>query len=418
MDLNERRRGMSRLKFVAVALAIAVAGTGSIIGQASTPAYAADYPSWSDVEAARGNETAKRAEITRIESLLAQLAQQVVEAQALEVQRGNEYEAAQQKFDEQNYRTEQYQLQADEAQVTADESKLKAGRLAAQIAKTGNDDVSASLFFDSASADDLLSQLGMASKISDSSAGIYSSARQDQNTAQSLTDQANRARDALKVLADAAEAAFQASVAASEAARVAVAAQQENKVVLDAQLAVLAQNRAATEADYNAGVAYRAEQKRIADAAAAAAAAARKPAGQISNSGWTRPGGGGFTSSYGYRVHPVTGQWAFHAGTDIQSGCGTPQYSAAAGTVIFAGPNGNWGNYVLIDNGNGVTTGYAHIANGGILVSRGARVESGQVIARTGTTGRSTGCHIHFETRIGGGTVNPVDFMRERGAPL
>jgi len=84
--------------------------------------------------------------------------------------------------------------------------------------------------------------------------------------------------------------------------------------------------------------------------------------------------------------------------------------------VIYAGWLGTYGNWVLIDNGSGVQTGYAHSSV--LLVSNGERVSAGQPIARVGTTGASSGCHLHFEVRVGGASVDPVPFMRARGVTL
>lgn len=428
----------SRLRVLSVIAAIAVATTAGITGNATEPAFAIDYPTWADVENARNNETTKQAEVARIEAVLAQLATQVDETKAAEKARGDEYQQAQQAFDEANFKAEQLQLQADEAQVTADESKLRAGQLAARLARSGSGDVSASLFFDGASAADLLSQLGMASKITDQSAAVYQTAIEDQNTAQSLTDQANVAKVALQDLADAAAEALDAATAAADAAAAALAEQQENEAVLRAQLSVLAENRAATEADYQAGVRAREEEARrveaarqaavaAARAAAAAAAAAAAsaadagaasaaPGGAPSPSGaWVRPSAGYVSSSYGYRVNPYSGVYAFHAGTDVGAGCGYPIYAAASGTVSYSGWNGGYGNFISIGHSGGISTSYAHIVNGGLLVSRGQSVSAGQLIALVGTTGGSTGCHLHFEVRRSGATVDPVQFMRSQG---
>ncbi|HXD60550.1 MAG TPA: M23 family metallopeptidase, partial [Lacisediminihabitans sp.] len=79
---------------------------------------------------------------------------------------------------------------------------------------------------------------------------------------------------------------------------------------------------------------------------------------------------------------------------------------------------GGYGNYIRINHGGGLTTAYGHIVNGGILVSVGQSVSAGQQIARIGSTGESTGCHLHFETRPGGVATNPVPFMAARGITL
>lgn len=417
-----------RTRLFAVVAIVAVASTGTILGGQTQAAFAIEYPSWNDVLAARSSEAAKNAEVARINELLVQLEQQLAAADALAVQRGNEFEAAQQEYDEAAYRAGQLQQEADSARATADESKLRAGQLAARLARGSGTDVSASLFFDSASADELLEQLGMADKITGQSAGIYQKAVRDENTAQSLTDQATVARDALKVLADAAAAALQAANDAADAAAAALSESQEQSAVLRAQLAVLTENRAATEVDFQAGVAARAaaeaaaraERARQAAAAAAAGGGASAggggggSAGQISGAGWALPVSGRISSPYGSRINPYSGVRAFHAGVDIGASCGKPIYASNSGTVIFSGPNGGYGNYIQVA-GSGATTAYAHILNGGLLVGRGQQVSAGDLIARVGTTGNSTGCHSHFEVRLNGATTDPVSYLRDRG---
>lgn len=116
------------------------------------------------------------------------------------------------------------------------------------------------------------------------------------------------------------------------------------------------------------------------------------------------------SSKYGYRIHPVYGTKKFHTGIDIPGANGSPIYSAKAGTVIFAGTKGNgYGNYVVVDHGNGITTLYAHCSN--VNVRIGDRVQAGDNIANIGSTGVSTGPHIHFEVRINGKHTDPTQFL-------
>ena len=105
----------------------------------------------------------------------------------------------------------------------------------------------------------------------------------------------------------------------------------------------------------------------------------------------------------------------FHYGVDLAAGCGAGIYAASAGRVVYAGPNGGYGNYIKIDHGGGIGTGYGHIRNGGIFVGVGQWVGAGQLIASEGNTGNSFGCHLHFETYVNGGTTNPINFMAARG---
>jgi murein DD-endopeptidase MepM/ murein hydrolase activator NlpD len=119
------------------------------------------------------------------------------------------------------------------------------------------------------------------------------------------------------------------------------------------------------------------------------------------------------------RYHPIYHTWRLHNGTDIAGqGCGAPIRAAHSGTVTYAGWNGTLGNYVQIEHGDGTSSGYGHIVSGGILVRYGQWVNAGQQIARVGSTGASTGCHVHFIIRVHGQLTNPVPFMRNRGVLL
>ena len=106
----------------------------------------------------------------------------------------------------------------------------------------------------------------------------------------------------------------------------------------------------------------------------------------------------------------------FHYGVDLAAGCGSAIYAAHAGTVVYAGINGGYGNYIKIDHGGGIGTGYGHIMRGGILVGAASGSSAGQLIAYEGNTGHSFGCHLHFETYVNGYPVNPIDFMAARAS--
>ncbi|HXR43718.1 MAG TPA: M23 family metallopeptidase, partial [Pseudolysinimonas sp.] len=111
--------------------------------------------------------------------------------------------------------------------------------------------------------------------------------------------------------------------------------------------------------------------------------------------------------------------WKLHTGQDISgTGCNAPIYAAHSGTVVYAGWYSDLGNYIKIDNGDGTMTGYGHIIDGGILVKVGQHVGPGQNIARVGSTGGSTGCHLHFQVFINGSVVDPLSYMRDRGVTL
>lgn len=143
-------------------------------------------------------------------------------------------------------------------------------------------------------------------------------------------------------------------------------------------------------------------------------AAASQGSGQYQGGvmAWPVPGGS-LTSGYGWRTHPIFGSQRFHHGIDISRGGGTI-VAAGDGTVVRAayGWNGGYGNIIVIDHGDGLTTLYAHILDGGIHVSNGQSVAKGDPIALVGSTGYSTGPHLHFEVRINGSTTDPLAYVR------
>ncbi len=109
-------------------------------------------------------------------------------------------------------------------------------------------------------------------------------------------------------------------------------------------------------------------------------------------------------------MHPIFKSRRFHTGLDIGAGSGSAIVAAADGKVISAGYRGGYGNTVMIDHGNGVVTLYAHQKSGGIKVSVGERVGKGERIGSVGSTGYSTGPHLHFEVRVNGAPKNPASY--------
>lgn len=452
------RRGALRLgAFGAVALGAIGATVPSLVS--SSPAFAADYPSWADVEAARANEAAKGAEITRIQGLIAGLQSEVERTQAEVVARSDEYYTAQQAFFDADYRAQQLRSQADAEAAKATDAATKAGKVAAQLYRSGGDDTSLDLFFSgsAANADDLLAKLGTMDKLLDRNRSVYAAAVAARDSAKNLSglaDDAKAERDRLQKIA---EDKMVAAQQAATAAQAALDEQQANQVVLQAQLAALQDTTAKTVADYQAGV--EAERKareererkareeaeardraaREAAAAAAAAAAANNNnggggssgggggssggggggGGEVVGSGWARPSWAGTTSGYGPRTGQCGASYCastWHLGLDFGASCWSPIYAAASGRVTYAGPNSGYGNYIRIQHDDGSGTGYAHIVNGGIYVSYGQRVSAGQQIAATGQTGNSFGCHLHFEVYPPwGGTTDPAPWLRDRG---
>lgn len=121
------------------------------------------------------------------------------------------------------------------------------------------------------------------------------------------------------------------------------------------------------------------------------------------------PSNGPITSNFGSRYHPVLGYSRFHAGTDFGDAHGAPIRAAETGVVIFVGWYGGYGNTVILDHGDGMTTLYAHASR--LDVAEGGTVRKGDIIAAIGSTGLSTGPHLHFEVRRSGEPVNPMDYL-------
>ena len=127
-----------------------------------------------------------------------------------------------------------------------------------------------------------------------------------------------------------------------------------------------------------------------------------RPLGNPAEGGW-------FSSFFGSRTHPISGKKEYHMGVDLAGRSGMPVTSVASGIVTWSGPDQGYGNLVEISHGNGYVTRYAH--NKENLVSAGEKVERGEVIAIMGSTGRSTGTHVHFEVVRNGRHVNPRSYI-------
>ena len=380
----------------------------SIAPPVSSPAFADEYPTWEEVQEARKDVARAEAKIKEITALLEKLEVQAAEAEMEAARLGEIYYEALLEFDEATFRQMQLQNEADTAQVLAEESRLKAGQFIAELSRVGGADLSATLFVSGDDATQLLSRIGYASKIAEQTDGIYARALADQNAAQSLSDQAEVARQIREELQVIAEAAYEAANAAALRAYRAVEAQFQNSARLEAQLEVLMEKREATEADYQKGVIARAQ----------AAIAGMIDPGQISAAGWARPTGGYISSHFGMRIHPLYGFGRMHAGIDLALPCGRPVYAARSGRVSYSGWLGTYGNFIRLAHEDGFSTGYAHLQNGSLYVQMGQTVVTGQLIGRIGTTGSSTGCHLHLETRQNMTAQDPYPFFLNRGIRL
>ncbi len=206
---------------------------------------------------------------------------------------------------------------------------------------------------------------------------------------------AHQAQAAAAAAATRAQAANQAALAAQQAA----ATQQAAHATLQARIAQFSAESAdlAAQQSQVAAVIAQSTASNLPDGGGAT------PSAGAHSTGLTWPLQGTVTSEYGPR-------WGgFHPGIDIADPTGTPIHAASAGQIIYAGWESGYGNFVLIDHGGGVVTGYAHQSR--IAVTQGQGVGQGQVIGFVGSTGDSTGPHLHFEVRVNGSTENPRDYV-------
>jgi murein DD-endopeptidase MepM/ murein hydrolase activator NlpD len=153
-----------------------------------------------------------------------------------------------------------------------------------------------------------------------------------------------------------------------------------------------------------------------ANAAAGAPGAVTTAGLTVPPGAWTAPLSSAITSEFGMRLHPVHGVWKLHAGTDFAATVGTPLRAASDGVVSKVTWYGGGGLIVVVDHAGGVQTWFLHLSQ--VLVKPGDVVTGGQVIALSGNTGVGTGAHFHLETHVGGVSVDPVQFMAERGVDL
>jgi murein DD-endopeptidase MepM/ murein hydrolase activator NlpD len=425
MSRTAERRGIgrvsSRLRAFAAVLALAIVATGGIVADpVPTPAFAVDYPTWDELQKAKANTVAAKKAVDQIVALIAQLEDNVAVARAEAERRTEELFVAQQQYDDAVRRANEIQAQADAAAAEAAEAERNAGQLAAQLYRTGGSDLGVNLMLDageSARTDELLAKLGSMEKLVERTADIYAQAQESTNTAQSLADQAEVARAEREKLRIAAEEALVVAQAAQAAAEAALAESQAKKIELEQQLKFLQDAEAQTAAAYQEGERIRKEEE---ERRRQEALRSGSP-GTVASSGWAKPAGGYISGEYGPRDVICAGGYcsnSFHYATDIATGCSAPIYAANSGIVTFSGWSGSYGNFIKIDHGGGISTGYAHIRDGGRFVGVGQWVEAGQNIASSGTTGASTGCHLHFEVYSGGSRIDPVPFMADRGIQL
>lgn len=254
---------MTRMARSIGAIALVFATTLTV-GVATQPAWAVDYPSWEDVQAAKTSEAAKKAEIAKIEALINGLETEAANAAKAALEAVEIYNQALDALEAAEKAADAVGKRADEATATADESSTRAASLLAQLARTSRSDLTLQLLFsDAGSADDLLYRIGAMNKLSATASELYERAAFDRNLAESLSEQAGAARDARARLAEKAETALAEAQKASDEAALRAERQEEIAAQLYAQLASLTGTSAATQRAYLEGVAWEKAQEAI-----------------------------------------------------------------------------------------------------------------------------------------------------------
>ncbi len=403
--VSRARRARLRLT-ASIVVGVLIAG-GSLLAGSATVAYATTYPTWADVVAARNSEAATKALVAQIEGTLATLNSQLTTANADAQATGQAAAVAERNYVLAQEKQQTLLQQESDAEARVAKSKAELAGYASQLARgpsSGGSWSTMSLILNGKTAGQLLNSLGAVGQISKEENGLLVQALSEQKSVNQLAALATAQSQILqqqKVAADAAKAAAAAAAAALQAD---VDAVSEHQQALTVELAALTTSANMTYTQYEAGV---------------AAGDGAGQAGVVDSQGWALPTAGVITSPWGYRYDPAQGYaWAMHYGDDIAHGCLQPIYAATAGTVTYAGVYSDYGNYITISHGNGVSTSYGHIANGETFVHVGQSVAAGANIARTGSTGASTGCHLYFAVMVNGSWTDPVPFMSARGIKL
>lgn len=437
--MRQRTKG-TLTRWVAGLGAIALAcGVMVSSPMSESPAYALELPTWEDVQAAKNDSAAAAAKVTEIQGLIAAGEQELERLRNAHNDAFAAFQTAEGEFMAAAAKADALETQATESRAAADAAAEQAASLVSQMYRSGGVDRNLELFLetDGDTADVLLERLAAMSKATERNTTISEQAEQAMNTAASLGEQAELARQEREALKAEKEELERQAAQAVSTQTAQIEAQEQQQAVLQAQLEALQDTEATTVAGYQERLRIEEEerQERIRQAAAAAAAAAeaarvaaeeaaRRAAeeaaanaggggggGGASSGGGSSSGGGGGSSSgwvvpipYSY-ISTYFQQWWGHTGVDLVNGCGVPIRAANSGTVSLAGWVNVGGIMVYLNHGGGYQTRYAHLS--GLAVGYGQWVEAGQVIGWVGTTGMSTGCHLHYEVLSGGVFIDP-----------
>jgi murein DD-endopeptidase MepM/ murein hydrolase activator NlpD len=433
---------MSRRRTLTRVLATAVVATLAALAVSAAPALGdslSDQRSAAEQKQA-ANKTARDALATSLEDVNASLAQTVLDLQAVQqrlpdaqaelatAQATLESSQRAQAIIAAQLQDAQSQETAIGASIAADATKnaqirVAIGQMARQAYQGGTGISSVSLVLDATSAEDFVQQYGMVSTALRTQSQALDALRQVE--AQDHNDQARlvaiRERvtelktEADQKVAEADQARTAAAARTTEIQNL-IAQETAQQASIESQKAALVAQQAVEDA---AAAQLATDLANIIAAQRAAQAAAGKgggPTGPIAGAIFANPtvvNPMQINSPYGMRFDPIVRVYRLHAGLDLQTGCGTPIFAARAGTVQWAKLLYGYGNQVMVDhgyiNGNSVMVSYNHMLR--FAVSAGQHVDQGTILGYAGSTGASTGCHLHFEVYINGATVNPAPLL-------
>jgi len=384
------------------ALFIVAAVFGGDVG--ATPAQALNLPTWNDVQAAKRSQAAAAAKVKEIKGLIAQSEAELERLRAESAKATAEAQAAEKAFQAAAEKSKQLDAQAEASQKEADAAAEQAASLVSQMYRSGGVDRSIDLFLetDGDTADALLERLASMSKATERNTTLSQEAQQAMNTAASLGDQAEVARKERETLSAEAKKAAEVAAQAAAAQLDKITAQQDQQEVLKAQLAALNDKTTTTVAGYQKRLKLEEEARRKAEQGGGGGGG-----GGSAGGGWLRPIGYRYISTY---FNTTSAFGTRHTGVDLVNGCGTAIVAPRSGTISFVGWHDSMGgNMIYLKHSGSYETRYAHLS--GFSVRYGQHVNAGQVIGRVGTTGASTGCHLHYEVLRYGSFLNPINFL-------
>lgn len=431
-----RRGGAGRLLsgtrllsgFAVLTIAVAGFGGGEIVSATPAQAVAEGLPTWDDVQEAKKSEGAAAAKVTEIEGLIEQVQEEVEQTKQEAAEAADAARVAEEALQEAAAKADTLDEQAAQSEKEADEAAEQASALVSQLYRSGGIDRNMSLFLESDedTADQLLERLASMSKATERNTSISEEAERAMNSAKSLGEQAELAKEERDRLYAEAEEQNRIAAEAANAALEKLEEQEEQERVLKQQLAALKDETTDTVEGYEERLRLEEQERQriLEEQRKAAERAARQGGGggggggdnsggggggggsnpPPSSGGWTRPLSGGYYVSCEYLCY------GGHYGIDLATyGQALPVYAARSGTVQTGWEGFGYGNYVFINHGGGLQTRYAHLSR--FNVSNGQSVSAGQLIGYVGSTGNSTGPHLHFEIRQNLVGHNPRNYM-------